>query len=126
MEIAGVKWCGKTWTALEHAASVSYVDLSLALARDDPKAMLAGEQPHVIDEWQRVPAIWDTFRHEVDRVRGRRGAWILTGSSTPLPKDIGSIDELPSHSGARRSSSPSSTGRPATPVARARTSTSYR
>lgn len=102
VEIAGTKWCGKTWTALEHAASVSYVDLSLALAKDDPAAMLTGEQPHVIDEWQRAPAIWDTVRHEVDRVRGLRGAWILTGSSTPLPKDIDSESEFPSHSGAGR------------------------
>ena len=101
VEIAGTKWCGKTWTALEHSASVSYVDLSLALARDDPSAMLVGERPHVIDEWQRVPSIWDTVRHAIDRTRGLRGAWVLTGSSTPLPKDLGE-DELPSHSGAGR------------------------
>lgn len=102
VEIAGTKWCGKTWTALEHAQSVSYVDTSLALARDDPSAMLIGERPHVIDEWQRVPAIWDVVRHEADRVRGLRGAWILTGSSTPLPRDAKSPDEQPSHSGAGR------------------------
>lgn len=102
VEIAGTKWCGKTWTALEHARSVSFVDTSLGLARDDPHAMLIGEQPHVIDEWQRVPAIWDVVRHEIDRVRGLRGAWILTGSSTPLPKDVNSPDDLPSHSGAGR------------------------
>mgnify|MGYP003292731444 CR=1 FL=1 len=103
VEIAGAKWCGKTWTALEHAASVSYVDNELALAREDPSAMLLGERPHVIDEWQRVPAIWDAVRHEVDRTRGLRGAWILTGSSTPLPYDIGDGGGLrPSHSGAGR------------------------
>ena len=101
VEIAGTKWCGKTWTALEHAASVSYVDLSLALAKDDPSAMLIGKRPHVIDEWQRAPAIWDTVRHMVDRTRGLRGAWILTGSSTPLPKDLDN-DTQPSHSGAGR------------------------
>ena len=102
VEIAGTKWCGKTWTALAHAASVSYVDLSLELAKDDPSAMLVGDRPHVIDEWQRAPAIWDTVRHAVDRERGLRGAWILTGSSTPLPKDIESDDDVPSHSGAGR------------------------
>lgn len=99
VEIAGTKWCGKTWTALEHAGSVSYVDTSLPLAREDPSAMLVGARPHVIDEWQRAPAIWDVVRHEVDRTRGLRGAWILTGSSTPLPRDGG---EGPSHSGAGR------------------------
>lgn len=103
VEIAGTKWCGKTWTALEHAASVSYVDKSLALARDDPSSMLVGERPHVIDEWQRVPSIWDTVRHEVDRTRGLRGAWILTGSSTPLPRDVRDDEGVqPSHSGAGR------------------------
>ncbi len=99
VEIAGTKWCGKTWTALEHGASVSYVDASLDLARADPSMMLLGERPHVVDEWQRVPAIWDAARHEVDRARGVRGAFILTGSSTPaMSKD----EEGPVHSGAGR------------------------
>lgn len=101
VEIAGTKWCGKTWTALWHAESVSYVDEALSLARDDPSAMLVGKKPHVIDEWQREPRIWDVVRHEVDRTRGLRGAWILTGSSVPLSRD-GSADGLPSHSGAGR------------------------
>ena len=45
VEIAGTKWCGKTWTALEHGASVSYVDESLGLARADPSMMLLGARP---------------------------------------------------------------------------------
>lgn len=103
VEVAGTKWCGKTWTALRRAASVSYVDESLALAREDPSSMLVGDRPHVIDEWQRVPAIWDAVRHEVDRTRGLRGGWILTGSSTPLPRDIRDDENArPSHSGAGR------------------------
>ena len=102
VEIAGTKWCGKTWTALEHANSVSYVDELLALAQDDPSAMLIGDRPHVIDEWQRVPAIWDVVRHEVDRTRGLRGAWLLTGSSTPFARDASGVGSLPSHSGAGR------------------------
>lgn len=101
VEIAGTKWCGKTWSALQHAASASYVDTSLDLARDDPSAMLVGEQPHVVDEWQLVPRIWDYVRHEVDRTRGLRGGWILTGSSTPFATgDAGC--ESPVHSGAGR------------------------
>lgn len=99
VEIAGTKWCGKTWTALRHACSVSYVDENLALAQDDPSAMLIGERPHVIDEWQRVPRIWDVVRHEVDRARATRGAFILTGSSSPLARDE---KDLPQHSGAGR------------------------
>ena len=99
IEIAGTKWCGKTWTALEHGASVSYVDESLDLARADPSMMLLGDRPHVVDEWQRVPAIWDAARHEVERARGVRGAFILTGSSTPA---MAKGEEGPVHSGAGR------------------------
>ena len=99
VEIAGTKWCGKTWTALEHGASVSYVDESLGLARADPSMMLLGARPHVVDEWQRVPQIWDAARHEVDRARGVRGAFILTDSSTPAMKKG---EEGPAHSGAGR------------------------
>lgn len=99
VEIAGTKWCGKTWSALMQGASVSYVDENLDLARADPSMMLIGDRPHVIDEWQRVPAIWDCVRHEVDRARGMRGAFILTGSSTPATRQG---EQGPAHSGAGR------------------------
>ena len=99
VEIAGTKWCGKTWSALMQGASVSYVDENLDLARADPSMMLIGDRPHVIDEWQRVPAIWDCVRHEVDRARGTRGAFILTGSSTPATRKG---EQGPAHSGAGR------------------------
>lgn len=99
VEIAGTKWCGKTWSALMQGASASYVDENLDLARADPSMMLIGDRPHVIDEWQRVPAIWDCVRHEVDRARGTRGAFILTGSSTPATRQG---EQGPAHSGAGR------------------------
>ena len=97
VEVAGTKWCGKTWTSLAHAASASYVEEALGLAGADPTMMLVGERPHVVDEWQLVPAIWDAARREVDR-GGVRGSFILTGSSAPAPsKGAG-----PVHSGAGR------------------------
>lgn len=99
VEIAGTKWCGKTWSALMQGTSVSYVDENLDLARADPSMMLIGDRPHVIDEWQRVPAIWDCVRHEVDRARGTRGAFILTGSATPATRQG---EQGPAHSGAGR------------------------
>lgn len=99
VEIAGTKWCGKTWCALRHARSIVYVDENLDLAAADPSTMLIGDQPHVIDEWQRVPQLWDVVRHEVDKTRGLRGAYILTGSSSPLPADS---PNKPQHSGAGR------------------------
>lgn len=97
VEISGTKWCGKTWSSLAHAASVTYVDrgANLQISTADPTYPLAGERPHVIDEWQRVPAIWDSVRHAVDELPGEKGAWILTGSSTPNKGEV-------AHSGAGR------------------------
>lgn len=47
VEVAGTKWCGKTWTSRAHAASISYVDRgnNLALAKADPSLMLIGDAP---------------------------------------------------------------------------------
>lgn len=100
VEVAGTKWCGKTWTACSQANSVSYVDEALSLARSDPRAMLVGERPHVVDEWQKAPMIWNAVRHDVDMQRGLRGAWILTGSSTPMVKNADEAAAL--HSGSGR------------------------
>lgn len=102
VEIEGTKWCGKTWTARQHGASISYVDEELALAQDDPSLMLLGEKPHVIDEWQRIPSIWNLVRHGVDEARSVRGAWILTGSSTPPERSDTTNEAEKRHSGAGR------------------------
>ncbi|KFI88519.1 M protein E1 [Bifidobacterium reuteri DSM 23975] len=98
VEIAGTKWCGKTWSARAHASSITYVDRNnnLTVAKADPSLMLLGDRPHVIDEWQLAPAIWDEVRHHVDDEPANKGQWLLTGSSTPL------CSELPNHSGAGR------------------------
>ena len=65
VEIAGTKWCGKTWTACAHGSSITYVDQgsNLQLAMDDPLLTLEGERPHIIDEWQQAPDIWNAVRH---------------------------------------------------------------
>ena len=97
VEISGTRWCGKTWASLAHGSSVIYVDRgsNLMLVQADPSFALNGEKPHVIDEWQRVPALWDVVRHAVDDVGNTKGLWVLTGSSTPA------FDET-QHSGAGR------------------------
>ena len=97
VEITGTRWCGKTWSALAHGSSVTYVDrgANLQIVTADPTFALQGTHPHVIDEWQRVPAVWDYVRHAVDDAGGKRGMWILTGSSTPAKDQV-------SHSGAGR------------------------
>lgn len=86
--IEGPKWCGKTTTAEEIAAS------KMLLARTDVKenfkrlleidtdAALGGEAPMLIDEWQTVPKLWDAVRYAVDS-RRKMGQFILTGSAVP-------------------------------------------
>lgn len=98
VEIAGIKWCGKTWSARQHGASITYVDRdnNLQIAHADPSLMILGGKPHIIDEWQLAPAIWDEVCHQVGDNSNQKGQWILTGSSTPL------FDELPNHSGSGR------------------------
>ena len=105
VEIAGTKWCGKTWSAMKHGASIAYLDQenTRQLALTDPDIVLQGERPRVLDEWQRVPQVWDAVRHEVDAVRRTKGAWILTGSSSPKKKPAkGDEDDERRHSGAGR------------------------
>ena len=86
--IVGPKWCGKTRTAEEQAKSVIYMqDADKAesykvTAETKPSALLSGETPRLIDEWQVTPVIWNAVRFAVDK-RRERGQFILTGSVVP-------------------------------------------
>ena len=99
--IEGPKWCGKTTTAKQVAGSVLNLGdtITLRAAQEalqvQPKVLLAGATPRLIDEWQTLPEIWDMVRAEVDE-RQDVGQFILTGSSVP-PKP-----ELLHHSGTGR------------------------
>ena len=95
--IRGPKACGKTETALRLASSVLRVDQDEQvpyLMDADPKRLLAGLVPRLIDEWQEQPKLWNYIRHEID-ARKAKSQFILTGSSTP-------DDKIPIHSGAGR------------------------
>lgn len=86
--IEGPKWCGKTTTAEQVSASVIYMDDSekksqyIAMAELNPKRLLKGDAPRLIDEWQLAPKLWDAIRFEVDH-RGELGQFVLTGSAVP-------------------------------------------
>lgn len=90
--IEGPKWCGKTTTAEHQASSVAYMDDIeegsnwQQLASINPKAILIGDPPRLIDEWQLSPRLWDAVRFEVDH-RGKDGQFILTGSAVPIETD---------------------------------------
>jgi predicted AAA+ superfamily ATPase len=86
--IEGPKWCGKTRTAEEKAASALYMQdpdhsASYQQAADiKPSLLLKGDTPRLIDEWQMAPVLWDAVRFAVDQ-RGETGQFILTGSAVP-------------------------------------------
>lgn len=83
VEITGPKWCGKTWTALSRSASVARLDSASerAAAEVDPQLVLMGDTPHLVDEWQEVPEVWDAVRRAVDASGNMRGQFLLTGST---------------------------------------------
>lgn len=82
--IEGAKWCGKTTTAEQQAASVLYMaDPEITRVADiSIKRLLKGERPRLLDEWQVAPTVWDAVRFDVDH-SGSMGQFILTGSSVP-------------------------------------------
>ncbi len=100
ISLEGPKWCGKTWTALNHANSVVYLNnpengyQDRRYAMMDAGLVLDGESPRLLDEWQEVPTLWDAVRFRCDQ-DGALGKYLLTGSATPV------VDEV-HHSGAGR------------------------
>jgi len=99
--IEGPKWCGKTTTAEQISASVLYMDepekkaQNITMSELNPKRLLSGATPRLIDEWQLAPKLWDAIRFEVDH-RGELGQFVLTGSA--VPPDTSEI----THSGTGR------------------------
>lgn len=89
----GPKAVGKTTTAAQRAKTVRNLDnpAQSFLAESAPASLLAGETPILLDEWQRVPAIWDEVKRSIDEdfVGGK---YLLTGS----------MPDASTHSGAGR------------------------
>ena len=95
--IEGSKACGKTATAMRSAASEVLLDVddnARRMVGIDPSAVLDGDTPRLIDEWQLEPSIWNHVRRTVDR-RSLPGQFILTGSAVPA-------DDTTRHTGAGR------------------------
>lgn len=95
--VAGPKFCGKTTTCMLYQKSFAKLNTKQAvvMARMNPEAVLEGEKPRLIDEWQKAPDIWNHVKDDLDN-EYQFGKYILTGSSTPAEKtDV-------HHSGAGR------------------------
>lgn len=85
--VAGPKFCGKTTTCMLYQKSFVKLNTrqAIAMARMNPKAVLKGETPRLIDEWQKAPDIWNQVKDDLD-FDYQFGKYILTGSSTPADK----------------------------------------
>lgn len=98
--LTGPKWCGKTTTAKQLARSALFMqdpdkrESYLRTAELQPSALLSGDKPRLIDEWQMAPQLWDAVRFDIDK-QGTEGLYILTGSTTVDEDKI-------EHSGAGR------------------------
>lgn len=85
--VAGPKFCGKTTTCMLYQKSFVKLNTkqAIAMARMNPRAMLNGDKPRLIDEWQKAPDIWNQVKDDLD-FNYEFGKYILTGSSTPADK----------------------------------------
>ena len=85
--VAGPKFCGKTTTCMLYQKSFVKLNTkqAITMARMNPKAVLVGENPRLIDEWQKAPDIWNQVKDDLD-FNYEFGKYILTGSSTPADK----------------------------------------
>lgn len=95
VHIAGAKATGKTETAKQLAASTLRLDEAHTRTRleAEPAYFTTLPEPLLLDEWQRMPELWDAVKREVDR-DSSPGRFVLTGSAHPLSAQI--------HSGAGR------------------------
>ncbi len=98
LAIEGPKGVGKTETAQKRAQTVVRLDdpAQNEIASADPKRILFGAGPVLLDEWQRAPEIWDAVRRAVDDGTPP-GPFLLTGSATQAGSG-----EVERHSGAAR------------------------
>lgn len=85
--VAGPKFCGKTTTCMLYQKSFVKLNTrqSITMARMNPKGVLSGDKPRLIDEWQKAPDIWNQVKDDLD-FDYQFGKYILTGSTTPADK----------------------------------------
>lgn len=92
----GPKGVGKTATAQRRATTAWFLDdpAQREVAAADPTLSTPPPGGVLLDEWQRIPQVWDAVRRQVD-AGAPPGRFLLTGSATP-------VDGAGTHSGAGR------------------------
>lgn len=93
--LKGPRAVGKTTTALRRAQTVFRLDVPTDrnILEADPQLIESQPTPVLLDEWQRLPGLWDVVRRAVD-AHPVGGRFLLTGSVPPIT--------TPVHSGAGR------------------------
>ena len=93
--IDGLKGVGKTVSTKRIAATVFELDKpnDFDLITNIPDVLISQSPPMLIDEWQRIPSVWDFVRRAVDD-GAKPGTFLLTGSISSADTNI--------HSGAAR------------------------
>ena len=82
VSVEGPKLCGKTWTSSKYANSSIYLDeeTTYEKASLNLEMVLNEEKPELIDEWTKIPKVWDVVRRKCDSI-GTPGNYILTCST---------------------------------------------
>jgi len=94
--LEGAKGVGKTATASRRADTIFSLDRreTWTSVDQDPEIILTGSGITFVDEWQRVPDVWNVVRRAVDD-GAEPGRFLLAGSATPS-------EQARLHSGAGR------------------------
>lgn len=92
----GPKAVGKTTTGRQRVREVAELDSASSRVpiEAEPSQILRRARPLLIDEWQKVPEVWDVVRRAID-ADNSGGQFLLAGSASP-------IGHAPQHSGAGR------------------------
>ena len=82
ISVEGPKWCGKTWTASKFSNSSVFLDNddTYEKASLNIELVLNDNPPELIDEWTKIPKIWDVIRRKCD-TNTKPGNYILTCST---------------------------------------------
>lgn len=86
LEVEGVRGCGKTWTCLSVAQTITHADektIVLPLIQSDPRLALSGARPHIIDEWGVMPELQKIAYREAEAA----GSLLMTTSIRPVASE---------------------------------------